>query len=152
MNTKGKITHAQVEELEFLLRKISAIIKRRGRDILTNFKITPPQFNALLVLRRHGDMTIGELGEQMYLACSTATDLVDRMERNGLVERVRDTNDRRVIRIHVLEKGEEILGEVMTARTDYLEEVLESVSGEQCQAMIESMSLLYKMMTEEELA
>ncbi len=152
MNAKDKITHAQVEELEFLLRKISAIIKRRGRDILTNFKITPPQFNALLVLRRHGDMTIGELGEQMYLACSTATDLVDRMERNGLVERVRDTNDRRVIRIHVLEKGEEILGEVMTARTDYLEEVLEHVSSNECQVMIQSMSLLYKMMTEEELA
>ncbi len=152
MESKSTITHAQVEELEFLLRKISAIIKRRGRDILTDFKITPPQFNALLVLRKHGDMTIGELGEAMYLACSTATDLIDRMERNGLVERVRDTNDRRVIRIHVLDKGEEVLRHVMIARKNYLQEVLEHASNHQCQQMIESMSLLYDKMTKEELA
>jgi len=152
VESKSTITHAQVEELEFLLRKISAIIKRRGRDILTDFKITPPQFNALLVLRKNGDMTIGELGEAMYLACSTATDLIDRMERNGLVERVRDTNDRRVIRIHVLDKGEEVLEHVMIARKNYLQEVLEHVNNGQCQQMIESMSLLYDKMTKEELA
>ncbi|MFP4456336.1 MAG: MarR family winged helix-turn-helix transcriptional regulator [Clostridia bacterium] len=152
MESKNTITHAQVEELEFLLRKISAIIKRRGRDILTDFKITPPQFNALLVLRKNGDMTIGELGEAMYLACSTATDLIDRMERNGLVERARDTNDRRVIRIHVLDKGEEVLEHVMIARKNYLQEVLEHVDNNQCQKMIESMSLLYDKMTKEELA
>ena len=152
MESKSTITHAQVEELEFLLRKVSAIIKRRGRDILTNFKITPPQFNALLVLRKNGNMTIGELGEAMYLACSTATDLIDRMERNGLVERSRDKNDRRVIRIHVLDKGEEILGQVMIARKKYLQEVLEHVDNDQCQKMIKSMRLLYDKMTKEELA
>lgn len=151
VNSKNDITSVQVEELEFLLRKISAIIKRRGRDILTDFKITPPQFHALLVLRKNGDMIIGELGQAMYLACSTATDLVDRMERNGLVERVRDTSDRRVVRIHVLGKGEEVLEKVMIARKNYLHEVLENVTNDECQKMTKYMSILYDEMTKEEL-
>lgn len=146
LDSNYSIDHLHVEELERLLRRISSIIKRRGRDILTDFKITPPQFNALLVLRKNGEMTIGELGEKMYLACSTATDLVDRMERNGLVSRVRDTKDRRVIRVRVLEKGNQMVDEVMTARINYLEGVLNQVKLDDCQAMIKSMSLLYELM------
>ncbi len=146
----NEISRDQVMELEFLLRKISSIIKRRGRAILADFKITPPQFNALWSLDKHGDMTIGELGEAMYLACSTATDLVDRMERNGLVERKRDAEDRRVIRICVLDKGFEVLREVMDARREYLRQVLVHIRNEECQAMINSMDILYKKMLEEE--
>ncbi|MDP3487079.1 MAG: MarR family transcriptional regulator, partial [Bacillota bacterium] len=78
---------SHVEDVERLIRTVSAIIKKRGREILADFDITPPQFNALLTLIQSGSLTIGELGERMYLACSTATDLVDRMERNGLVAR-----------------------------------------------------------------
>ncbi|MFS8631057.1 MAG: molybdopterin-dependent oxidoreductase, partial [Bacillales bacterium] len=104
-----------VAELEKLLRYIAAILKQRGREILTQYPITPPQFVALQWLLEEGDLTIGELSNKMYLACSTTTDLIDRMERNGLVSRVRDEHDRRVVRIHLLEKGERIIEEVALA-------------------------------------
>jgi len=139
---------AHVEELDRLLRTVSSVIKRRGRDILSDFDITPPQFNALLILRNHGNLTIGELGEKMYLACSTATDLIDRMERNGLVERVRDQNDRRVIRLHVKEKGTEMVGAVMSARIRYLSGVLEQISPEEIESMITAMRHLEQLMTD----
>ncbi len=139
---------AHVEELDRLLRTVSSVIKRRGRDILSDFDITPPQFNALLILRNHGNLTIGELGEKMYLACSTATDLIDRMERNGLVERVRDQNDRRVIRLHVKEKGTEMVGAVMAARIRYLSGVLEQISPEEIETMTTAMRHLEQLMTD----
>jgi DNA-binding MarR family transcriptional regulator len=138
---------AYVDELERLLRTVSSIIKRRGRDILSNFDITPPQFNALLILRNHGNLTIGELGEKMYLACSTATDLIDRMERNGLVERRRDQNDRRVIRLHVKEKGMEMVQAVMAARKRYLSGILDQISEEEILVMINGMRHLQELMT-----
>jgi DNA-binding MarR family transcriptional regulator len=138
---------AYVDELERLLRTVSSIIKRRGRDILSNFDITPPQFNALLILRNHGNLTIGELGEKMYLACSTATDLIDRMERNGLMERRRDQNDRRVIRLHVKEKGMEMVQAVMAARKRYLSGILDQISEEEILVMINGMRHLQELMT-----
>jgi len=139
-----------VDDVERLLRTVSVIIKKRGREILADFGITPPQFSALLTLIQSGDMTIGELGEKMYLACSTATDLVDRMERNGLVARERDTNDRRVIRLRVLERGHQMLDEVMQARRKYLSGVLERVSREETASMVVALDHLAELMTREE--
>ncbi|WP_040207738.1 MarR family winged helix-turn-helix transcriptional regulator [Neobacillus jeddahensis] len=113
------------------LRYISGIIKQKGREMLSHYKITPPQFVALQWLFEDGDMTIGELSSKMFLACSTTTDLVDRMEKNLLVERVKDPNDRRVVRIHLLEEGNRIIDEVIKKRQVYLEEVLKNFSAEE---------------------
>lgn len=117
-----------VAEIEKDLRYISGIIKQKGREILSDFTITPPQFVALQWLFEEGDMTIGELSNKMYLACGTTTDLVDRMEKNSLVKRVKDPNDRRVVRIHLLDEGERIIEEVIKKRQDYLKEVLKDFS------------------------
>ena len=135
---------ASIVELDRLIRHANSIIRRRGRDILQEFDITPPQFDALLILKNNKgeNLTIGELGERMYLACSTATDLIDRMERNGLVERARDANDRRVIRLNILEKGYQMVDEVLAARKRYLSEALQDVPQEDIQAMIKGMTQL----------
>ncbi|MCF6092627.1 MarR family transcriptional regulator [Microaerobacter geothermalis] len=139
----------QVNEIERLLRRISAIIKQKGREILSDFPITPPQFVALQWLMEEGDMTIGELSNKMFLACSTTTDLVDRMENNQLVKRVKDTKDRRVVRIHLLEKGEEIIYDVLKARQKYLREVLGHLTEEDVESIEKVLTMLYREMENE---
>ena len=114
-----------VIKVERLLRHVAFIIKKRGRDILVDFGITSPQFSALLVLREHPNITMGELCDKLFLACSTATDLVDRMEKNGFLERKRDTQDRRVIRLSMSEMGKRVISEVVAARRRYVSSILE---------------------------
>lgn len=114
----------EVARMEKELRYIADIIKQQGRRILSNYTITPPQFIALQWLFEHGDMTIGDLSNKMYLAFSTTTDLVDRMESNHLVKRVRDQQDRRVVRINLLSEGERVIEEVIDKRREYLNSVL----------------------------
>ncbi|PRO64933.1 MarR family winged helix-turn-helix transcriptional regulator [Alkalicoccus urumqiensis] len=133
----------QVEAIERSLRMIADIVKQKGREILNEFPITPPQFVALQWLHEYGDMTIGELSSKMYLACSTTTDLVDRMEKNELVERVKDENDRRVVRIHLLDKGKTIIREVIQQRQVYLQNVLENFSHENVDFLEHSLSVLF---------
>ncbi|WHY84916.1 MarR family transcriptional regulator [Neobacillus novalis] len=135
-----------VANIEKDLRYISGIIKQKGREMLSNYKITPPQFVALQWLFEDGDMTIGELSNKMYLACSTTTDLVDRMEKNLLVERVKDLSDRRVVRIHLLEEGNRIIDEVIKKRRVYLQEVLVNFSVEEIQILQSSMMKLHQEM------
>lgn len=132
-----------VAEIEKDLRYISGIIKQKGREILSDFTITPPQFVALQWLFEEGDMTIGELSNKMYLACSTTTDLVDRMEKNNLVKRVKDPNDRRVVRIHLLEEGERIIEEVIKKRQEYLKEVLKDFSHNEVLFLKENLMKLH---------
>jgi MarR family transcriptional regulator, organic hydroperoxide resistance regulator len=143
------IDHTKVAEIEKSLRMISGIIKQKGREILANFEITPPQFIALQWLLEYGDLTIGELSNKMYLACSTTTDLVDRMEKNELVTRVRDENDRRVVRIHLLPKGKEIIGEVIRKRQQYLNDKLVGFSNEDVFALQKLMDQLHLNMKED---
>ncbi|MEO2074661.1 MAG: MarR family transcriptional regulator [Bacillus sp. (in: firmicutes)] len=131
LENSQKVNGDVVANIEKDLRYISGIIKQKGREMLGNYKITPPQFVALQWLFEDGDMTIGELSNKMYLACSTTTDLVDRMEKNLLVERVKDPSDRRVVRIHLLEEGKRIIDEVIKKRQVYLEEILTDFTTEE---------------------
>ncbi|QCR33172.1 MarR family winged helix-turn-helix transcriptional regulator [Lysinibacillus sp. SGAir0095] len=142
MRKVEKHSHETVAFLEKELRFISHLIKQKGREILSNYTITPPQFVALQWLHEKGDMTIGELSNKMYLAFSTTTDLVDRMEKNELVVRIRDEQDRRVVHIHLLQEGERIIEEVIEKRQNYLQDVL----AEFDEAEVESLSkLLHKL-------
>jgi DNA-binding MarR family transcriptional regulator len=153
LEVAGVLTKSNVDrhvaEIEELLRSVSTILKKRGRDILSNFEITNPQFDALLVLRDFGELTMGELCQKMFLACSTATDLIDRMERNGLIERVRDTADRRVIRLRVLAKGAQIIDEVMVARRGYLANVLSEIDVADKERLIQALEQVNYLMTRE---
>ncbi|MBT2636308.1 MULTISPECIES: MarR family transcriptional regulator [unclassified Bacillus (in: firmicutes)] len=135
-----------VADIEKDLRYISGIIKQKGRELLSNYTITPPQFIALQWLFEDGDMTIGELSNKMFLACSTTTDLVDRMEKNELVVRVKDPNDRRVVRIHLLDEGERIIDEVIKKRQLYLQEVLKDFSGVEILSLKEGLAKLHQEM------
>ncbi|MBY6269284.1 MarR family winged helix-turn-helix transcriptional regulator [Parageobacillus thermoglucosidasius] len=138
-----------VVELEKLFRYIAEILKQRGREILTQYPITPPQFVALQWLLEEGDLTIGELSNKMYLACSTITDLVDRMEKNGLVARIKDQHDRRVVRIHLLEEGERIIEEVIKKRQYDLARVLRSFSDEEIVFLEKCLRKLHQEMKKE---
>ena len=135
-----------VIELEDLLRDVSSIIRRQGRKILERYDMTPPQHNALIQLKRHGNMTIGELSEKLYLAFSTATDLINRMERNGLVARERDVDDRRVVRLKILSKGELMLEEVIEARRHYIAAIMQSVPDEERDQLVRSLRKIDELM------
>ncbi|MGG3739311.1 MarR family winged helix-turn-helix transcriptional regulator [Aeribacillus pallidus] len=141
--------HEVVADIEKDLRYIAGIIKQKGREILSHYKITPPQFVALQWLFEEGDMTIGELSNKMYLAFSTTTDLIDRMEKNALVKRVKDENDRRVVRIHLLDEGARIIDEVIKKRQAYLADILKHFSEDQVTSLKENLSKLHQEMREE---
>ena len=141
-----KLNFQSVALLEKELRYISHLIKQKGREILSNYTITPPQFVALQWLHESGDMTIGDLSTKMYLAFSTTTDLVDRMEKNELVQRVRDEQDRRVVRIHLLPEGERVIQEVISKRQEYLQEILVEFNEKELDDLLENLQKLHKLM------
>lgn len=146
---KGNGVNDVVANIEKDLRYIAGIVKQKGREILSNYTITPPQFIALQWLLEDGDMTIGELSNKMFLAFSTTTDLVDRMEKNELVKRVKDPNDRRVVRIHLLDEGERIIEEVIRKRQAYLLDLLKHYSDEEVMQLSKNLNRLHQDMAKE---
>jgi len=137
-----------VERIERLLRRVSHVVYHKGRSILVDFGITSPQFDALLFLHRDGDMPMGSLCDRMSLACSTVTDLVDRMEKGGYVARERDQADRRVIKVRLLPRGEEMVAKVMVSRIEYLAKILKDLPADERTKAIAALEVIYDLIYE----
>ena len=73
------------------------------------YVITPAQFGVLSALFERDDMTIGSLSQRRGLDAPTITGIVKRLEQSGLLERVHDREDRRVVKVHLTEEGSEIM-------------------------------------------
>ncbi len=137
-----------IMDIEEHLRKIDYEIRIEGRKIINEVNITVPQFMALQTLIHHGNMTIGRLSKHMALACSTVTDLIDRMERTELVIRKKDKNDKRVVIVEVLPKGYDILENVLERRRNYLLTQLNEFSISELNVFNELLNKLYKSIIE----
>jgi len=82
--------------------------------ILSEFDITPQQFNILRILRgQHpSPASITLLKERMLDKMSDASRLVDRLIQKGLVERKVCTSDRRKVDVIITDKGLKLLEEI----------------------------------------
>jgi MarR family transcriptional regulator, organic hydroperoxide resistance regulator len=125
-----------VAQIELLLRNICFDIKQKGREILSDYDITPPQFNALQFLINEGELTISELSNKLYLAPSTITDLIDRMEKSSLVIRVRDDKDRRIVKIQVQDKAHSLINQVISRRCNYLHTLLKDMNNDDMDKLV----------------
>ena len=75
--------------------------------------LTYSQFAVLEALYHLGPMTAGEVSQKVLKSGSNMTLVIDNLERDGLVRRERDAQDRRVIRVHLTEAGSHKLEDVV---------------------------------------
>ncbi|NLY46303.1 MAG: MarR family transcriptional regulator [Tissierella sp.] len=133
-----------IAEIEKYLRRIDHTIRKKGREIIIEANITIPQFQALQILIHNENLTIGELSQKMALACSTITDLIDRMEKTELVIRRRSEKDKRVVIVEVLPKGHDILEKVLKKRRAYLKGMMSEYNLENMDILRHQLETLYE--------
>ena len=75
--------------------------------------LTYSQFAVLEALYHLGPMTQGAISQKVLKSGSNMTTVIDNLERDGLVRRERDANDRRVIHVHLTETGSSKLESVL---------------------------------------
>jgi len=75
---------------------------------LLPFGLTSPQYFVFNALWMGDGVTVGELGERVSLDSSTLTGIIDRMERNGYVERRPNPDDRRSVLVFLTSKAQEL--------------------------------------------
>lgn len=97
--------------------------------------LTPPQIHAILWLGREGQLTMGQIAQRVGVTDKTVTGLVDRLERDGFVERDRDGDDRRVVLARVTPKGRAIYGKLQRTIREKLGIFLSLLDEEDRQAL-----------------
>jgi DNA-binding MarR family transcriptional regulator len=91
--------------------------ERASDRIVRRSGLTPRQYLLLLTLegRHGGSASIGTLSQELLLAQSTVTELADRAQADGLVERVVARHDARVVLLHTTREGARRLGRALEA-------------------------------------
>jgi DNA-binding MarR family transcriptional regulator len=88
---------------------VNAVYAESSRE----YYLTPQQGQLLCVLMTQ-PYGMGELGSLLNLAKSSLTGMIDRTERNGLVQRVTDSHDARAVRVELTSKGRELAEDFYT--------------------------------------
>lgn len=125
--------------LDLLLQRLCVLTHRQKNQFAEEINISRQQFDVLCIIYEKGQITMGELCKEISSACSTATDLADKLERAGYVERLREKRDRRVVRLNILPKGEKIIKEIIERRAARLEKIMGTFEEEE---LMKTISLL----------
>ncbi|MEX1139994.1 MAG: MarR family transcriptional regulator [Bacteroidota bacterium] len=102
-----------------LARASSTFARLSERDI-EQYGLTGPQFAVLEALGHLGHMTIGELGRKMLVSGGNMTVVVDNLERNGLVERTHNKEDRRTIVVDLTAKGRKLFKDIFSQHAEFI--------------------------------
>ena len=101
------------EGLEFLrlLWEVDHALQRASKTMNAAFGVTGPQRLVIRVVGRFPGIPAGQLAAILRIHASTVTDIVQRLERRGLIQRARHARDRRQVLLGLTARGRSIDGE-----------------------------------------
>jgi len=103
------------KEMLVSLRKITQAISLHSKDLNRRYGLTGPQLVILNEISHHESLSVTELARAISLSQATVTDILNRLEKKGLVERTRNDADRRRGMIRLTPKCREILSQAPPA-------------------------------------
>ena len=99
--------------------------------------------NVLTALEAEGPLSMRRLAEAMDVSDASATGIVDRMEKRGLVERRHGTDDRRKVLVHPTPAGAQVFSDMAANRRSALAKVLAELTEEELAALLVGMRAIH---------
>ena len=110
------------------LRRIVKALYTYSEEVRQAYGLTGPQLWALKTLQRSGRMTIGGLAAALAVHQSSASLLMDRLEKRGHVRRIRRRSDRRFVELELTKRGAAVAAHAPEAAQGRLLHGLEGMS------------------------
>jgi len=130
------------ETLNAVLAELNQISFRDFQGALKRFHegaLSLVHLNLLMLLRFNGPLTMSRLAEMLDVSVASATGIVDRMEKKGVVERRRNDEDRRVVEVHVTEKGEQVFTAMQAERQSNMMKMVSKISDSDLSALLKGL-------------
>jgi MarR family transcriptional regulator, 2-MHQ and catechol-resistance regulon repressor len=105
---------------------------------LRTYGLTPPQYAVLRIIgkSKRGALPMNEIGKEMIVTFANITTIVDNLERRGLVNRVRDTSDRRVVNVELTNRGSHLFSRILTAHRKNVATLMRVLSQKELQNLL----------------
>ena len=120
------------------------LIERRVRSGLReDFGTTLPRFDLMAQLERHREgLKMNELSRMLMVTGGNITAIVDQLEKEGQVERLDDSADRRAFRIRLTRSGEKSFTEMARAHEQWVVELLGGLSRKEHDELLKLLAKL----------
>lgn len=131
-----------------IVKKMKVILfsfKKNMANKFNPFNLTGTQGMLIGIVHRHGQMKISDLSEKMGLSNSTVSGIVDRLEKQELLKRVRSNTDRRVVYINVTEKFRKSFQNNFCEIERKFEDIMEGVPPCEIDKILEGLTLLERL-------
>jgi MarR family 2-MHQ and catechol resistance regulon transcriptional repressor len=126
-------TEEERRSLSVYIKLMRAAESATGRinDHLRDYGLTVSQFGVLEALYHLGSMCQGELARKILKSSGNLTTVVDNLVRDELVERCRDETDRRMIHVHLTDKGRSLIEQILPPHVANVVEAFSVLSAEE---------------------
>ncbi|MBK1809670.1 MarR family transcriptional regulator [Clostridium sp. YIM B02505] len=133
-------------ELVRKLKNIGKLIKRSMGNHFEEMGLTQSQGMLIGVLCHQGDMKISDLSEKLGLSNSTVSGIIDRLEKQGLVERKRSKEDKRIVFVNVTEEFLKNFKENFSKVERKLERIASEATTEELDTVLNGLEALENIM------
>ena len=128
------------------LRPVLLRLSRELRQETEQLGITSRQVTLLWLVRNNPGMSLRELAAEERISAPALSGYVDRLEKAGLLARVRDESDRRRVGLALTDEGERLLRRVRARRTTWLADRLRGLDDDELAAVEAAIEPLGKLL------
>ena len=135
----------QAEEIRDILRLQDELVRHRAlwnAEPWLELDMSTPQLKALLLISEEEGIRMRELARRLGGSFSNATVLVDRLVERGLVERLADPEDRRVVLVRTADEGQQLIEQLVTSWRTLSTSLLEALTPEDLTKVHEALRVL----------
>jgi DNA-binding MarR family transcriptional regulator len=141
----------QVREIIYQIRRLMQAGELFTKELNKTYQVSAPQLHCLLALYEHGPLPPSQIARHVMVKSSTVTGIIDRLEQKDLVERLRNSPDRRVITIQLTEAGKELAKNAPFPIQHKIVDGLKKLPEKEIKRIITSLSKLTQMLDVQDL-
>ena len=125
-------------EVKNLFSGISTEMVKNSVGIM-GFAVNMSQLKAMTAFSEDSLLSMGELCKMANIKMPSMTEAVDRFEKEGILDRIRDDEDRRVVKVKMTAKGKKMHKEVLKRRANELTKIFGVLTTEDRTKLVDSL-------------
>lgn len=131
-----------IETLFDSMSQLKKLLLQHSIESAEERTATLMQYSALKYLTTTAKSTVGDIARHLHLSKSSATQLVERLEKMGLLTRIHDTTDRRVVQLTITAKGQEAAANLRRKFIDKMSKLFAKIPSKDLQELIRIHTIL----------
>ncbi len=140
-------------EIEMRMLEVKNMFSGISTEMVKNsvgimgFSVNMSQLKAMTVFSEDSPLSMGELCKMANVKMPSMTEVVDRFVKEGVLERIRNNEDRRVVKVKMTAKGKKMHQEVLKRRADELTKMFGVLTTQDRKKLVDSLKSISEILT-----